>query len=67
VYNIGEGAFLTSNAYKLLKVGNKAAFVYEAFDEKNGFVKQKGKTLRGLVKRRARERQIFLDGIYKKS
>ena len=59
VFNIGEGRFKNSKAFKALKAGDEATFVKEAFDKDVGFVKADGKPLRGLIKRRAAERELF--------
>ncbi len=62
VFNIGAGNFRASKALKELNKGNIEGFLFEAFDSKQGFVKQNGKVLKGLVKRRAKERALFESG-----
>lgn len=64
IYNIGEGAFAKSKALKALNKGDKKTFVKEAFHPKLGFVKSKGKILKGLVNRRTKEKDIFTKGVY---
>ena len=64
LYNIGDGNFAKSKALKALNKGDKKTFLKEAFDPKIGFVKSDGKVLKGLVNRRAREKQIFTKGNY---
>jgi len=64
VYNVGATGFGKSNALKALNNGNIKTFLKEAFDPKVGFVKTKGKIVKGLVNRRAREKQIFTKGNY---
>lgn len=62
VFNIGAYNFKKSKALKELNKGNIEGFLFEAFDSKQGFVKQGNKILRGLVKRRAKERKLFESG-----
>ena len=62
VFNIGPYAFKQSKALKELNKGNIEGFLFEAFDSKQGFVKQGKKILEGLVKRRAKERKLFESG-----
>jgi GH24 family phage-related lysozyme (muramidase) len=64
VYNVGATGFGKSNALKELNKGNIKAFLKEAFDPKVGFVRTKGKIVKGLVNRRAREKMIFTKGNY---
>jgi len=64
VYNVGATGFGKSNALKALNNGNIKTFLTEAFDPKKGFVKSEGKISKGLVNRRAREKQIFTKGNY---
>jgi GH24 family phage-related lysozyme (muramidase) len=59
IYNVGSGAWGDSNAKAYLESGNIEDFMHEAFSEEEGFVKVNGKTLRGLVRRRAAEAQLF--------
>lgn len=56
VFNIGEAGFAGSTALKRLNAGN-----YEgAAEAMTWWNKQKGKVLRGLVRRRAEEKEYFL-------
>lgn len=59
VYNIGITQFRSSKALKLLNAGDKEGFIREAFDAKDGFVRQDGKILTALVDRRSKERELF--------
>jgi len=59
IYNIGETRFKESNAYKYLIDNNLEDFKYEAFNSEQGFVKSKGKKLKGLVNRRQKEKELF--------
>ena len=59
IYNVGSGAWGGSNAKAYLEAGQVEDFMHEAFSEEEGFVKVNGKTLRGLVRRRAAEAQLF--------
>ena len=59
VFNVGQGNFEKSNALKALNAGERDKFIFEAFDKSKGFVKQGGKTMKGLQNRRARERELF--------
>lgn len=61
VFNIGANAFSRST---LLKKLNRKDY-QGAADQFNVWVKQKGKTLTGLVRRRAEERSYFLSGMSK--
>lgn len=61
VFNIGANAFRRST---LLKKLNRKDY-QGAADQFNVWVKQKGKTLTGLVRRRAEERSYFLSGMSK--
>lgn len=61
VFNIGANAFSRST---LLKKLNRKDY-QGAADQFNVWVKQKGKTLTGLVRRRAEERSYFLSGMTK--
>lgn len=61
-YNVDKdivGQLKRSKAFKALKSGDLETFKFEAFDPKQGFVKQKGKILKGLVNRRQKELQLF--------
>lgn len=60
-YNIGIGAFGTST---LLKLVNKNPLDLGIQKQFLAWVKQKGTTLPGLVKRRTQEADIYLKGIY---
>ena len=59
IYNIGEGNWSKSNAKKNLESGNINGFLKQAFDPKIGFVKSNKKIFKGLVDRRAKERDLF--------
>jgi lysozyme len=56
VYNIGEGAFRNSTLLQKLNNGNYQA----ASNEFEKWVKGGGRELKGLVRRRAAERQLFM-------
>lgn len=56
IYNIGSGAFAGSTLLKKLNAGDYQG----AADQFLVWNKQKGKTLKGLVDRRKRERSLFL-------
>ena len=62
VYNIGQGRFKNSKAYDNLLKGDLEGFKKEAFDSKEGFVKDKkgGKIIEGLVTRRQEEKKLFV-------
>lgn len=55
-FNIGETAFARSTLLRKLNTGDYQG----AAEEFPRWVKQKGKTLRGLVRRRAEEMEVFL-------
>ena len=59
VDNVGLGAFSRSMALKALNDGNFEEFHNQAFSFENGFVNQNGKPLKGLVRRRASEGNLF--------
>ena len=59
IYNVGEGNWSKSNAKKNLESGDIAGFLKQAFDPKIGFVKSNKKIFKGLVDRRAKERDLF--------
>lgn len=61
VFNIGANAFSRSTLLKKLNLKDYQG----AADQFNVWVKQKGKTLTGLVRRRAEERSYFLSGMSK--
>jgi GH24 family phage-related lysozyme (muramidase) len=56
VFNVGETAFASSTLLRLLNQGK----YQEAADQLLRWDKQKGKVLRGLTRRRAEERSLFL-------
>lgn len=58
VFNIGAGAFATSTIRRLLNAG----LYREAAEEFPRWRYAKGKVLAGLVNRRAKERELFLEG-----
>ncbi len=64
--NVGLGALLKSNSFAKYKSGDTQGFL-RAFDPVKGFVRQKGKILRGLVRRRQDEKRIFEKGVYKRT
>lgn len=57
VYNIGAGAFAKSTLLRMLNMGDYKG----AADQFLRWDKQKGKTLKGLTRRRAEERDLFLE------
>lgn len=59
IYNVGSGAWGESKAKQYLESGQVEDFMHEAFSEEVGFVKVNGEKLRGLVRRRAAEAQLF--------
>lgn len=59
VFNVGVGAFLGSTLLQHLNSGNYGA----AAEQFKRWVKSKGVTLNGLVKRRDEERALFLTGV----
>ena len=62
VFNVGQGNFKKSKALKALNNGDIETFIKEAFDSKAGFVRSGGKVLKGLVKRRKAEQELFMRG-----
>lgn len=58
-FNVGVGAFLGSTLLKFLNSGNYG----DAASQFKRWVKSKGVTLNGLVKRRDEERSLFLTGL----
>jgi lysozyme len=56
VFNVGAGNFRSSTLLRLLNAGNFAA----AADQFSRWTQAAGKTMPGLVKRRAAERALFL-------
>ena len=65
VYNIGPTKFKNSVALKHLNNGHINLFLIEAFDKRRGFTCADGKYNKGLIERRALEREIWLKGDYK--
>jgi GH24 family phage-related lysozyme (muramidase) len=59
VDNVGLGAFSRSMALQALNDGDFEEFHNQAFSFENGFVNQNGKPLKGLVRRRASEGNLF--------
>lgn len=59
VYNVGTGAFANSTLVKLLNQGKYK----EAADQFPRWNKSNGKVLPGLVTRRAKERELFLNNV----
>jgi len=59
VDNIGIGAFKRSRALQALNNGDFEEFHNQAFSEENGWVNQNGKPLKGLVRRRETEGNLF--------
>lgn len=57
VYNIGESQFRISTLLKMLNAGSPAALVASNFDR---WIYDGGKTVQGLVNRRAQEKKLFL-------
>jgi len=62
LFNVGSTNFEGTKAMKALNAGRMDEFIFEAFDTKNGFVKQGGKTVQGLVNRREFVRKLFEGG-----
>lgn len=60
IFNIGAGAFLKSTMMRFLKVNDKRLAAGQ-FDRWN---KIKGEVSNGLTNRRAKEKELFLKGIY---
>jgi lysozyme len=67
VYNVGTTSFRNSQSLKRLNSGDYEGFVNGAFHPTLGWVKQKGKILKGLVRRRADEARIFKDSVYERT
>lgn len=68
-YNVDKdvvGQLKRSKALAALRDGDHDTFKREAFDERRGFTKQNGEVLRGLVKRRQKEQELF-DSAQKKT
>lgn len=64
VYNIGPTTFKNSLALKHLNNGHINLFLIEAFDKRRGFTCADGKYNKGLIERRALEREIWKKGDY---
>ena len=62
-FNTGYSNLSKSDAIRYLNQGNYERFVYEAFDSEVGFVRSGGEIVKGLVNRRANERNLFLTTI----
>lgn len=61
LYNIGTGStWQNSNSRRRLLSGDYDGFADGAFHSEHGFVRQGGTILRGLVKRRQAEKEMFL-------
>lgn len=67
VYNVGETSFSRSRSLKRLNSGNYEGFVNGAYHPTLGWVKQKGKILKGLQLRRNDEARIFKENVYKRT
>ena len=65
VYNIGPTTFKNSAALKHLNRGHINLFLIEAFDKRRGFTCADGKYNKGLIQRRALEREIWQRGDYR--
>lgn len=63
-YNTGVQALKESKALEALNRGDIEAFLVEAYDQDKGFVHSGGVKVKGLVKRRQMEKDIFTSGIY---
>ncbi len=64
-YNVDKdvvGQLKHSKALKALQAWEWEEFMYQAFDKSVGFTKQKGKVLKGLVRRRRAEELLFKIG-----
>jgi GH24 family phage-related lysozyme (muramidase) len=59
VYNVGKGSFKKSKALKALNEGDMDEFRSQAFSKNKGWVKSKGKFLKGLYNRRMKEQALF--------
>lgn len=67
VYNVGTTSFRNSRSLKRLNSGDYTEFVNGAFHPQHGWVKQKGKILKGLQRRRADEARIFKENVYERT
>lgn len=61
-YNIGYGTLSKSKALEALNRSDFPQFEFEAFDDKQGFVKAGGKVSKGLQERREKERRLWGGG-----
>ena len=59
VYNVGQGSFKKSKALKALNAGDMDEFRKQAFSKEQGWVKSKGKFVKGLHNRRQKEQALF--------
>tara|TARA_R110002020_G_scaffold174059_3_gene365076 strand:- start:209 stop:1135 length:927 start_codon:yes stop_codon:yes gene_type:complete len=59
VYNVGKGSFKKSKALKALNAGDMDEFRSQAFSKNKGWVKSKGKFMKGLYNRRMKEQALF--------
>ena len=59
VYNVGQGSFKKSKALKALNAGDMDEFKRQAFSKEQGWVKSKGKFVKGLHNRRQKEQALF--------
>ena len=59
VYNVGQGSFKKSKALKALNAGDMDEFKKQAFSKEQGWVKSKGKFVKGLHNRRQKEQALF--------
>ena len=59
VYNVGRTSFKKSKALKALNAGDMDEFKKQAFSKEQGWVKSKGKFVKGLHNRRQKEQALF--------
>jgi GH24 family phage-related lysozyme (muramidase) len=59
IFNVGIGNWNKSKAREALNRGDRAEFLYQAYDPVEGFVRMNGKPDGGLIKRRQKEKRIF--------
>ena len=59
VYNVGRTSFKKSKALKALNAGDMDEFKRQAFSKEQGWVKSKGKFVKGLHNRRQKEQALF--------
>lgn len=64
IFNVGAYAWKNSKACAALNAGDRATFLHEAFDKDDGFVRQGGQIVYGLVNRRKLEQNLFMSGNY---